>query len=122
MKDAAAGKTRGLRSICDLVQADHLKFRQPRRMSRAIATRMSHVWCHHADRHEQWQEGDIASLRTGASAENVSRSITGLLKEVKNNNSQAFPEEENVFPPFFFLKEPLPGAPSHFCTKIHVFV
>ena len=38
---------------------------------------------YHADRHEQLEEGDIASffgqgLRTGASAENVSRPITGL--------------------------------------------
>ena len=82
-------------------------------MPHAIATRMSQIWYH---------AGDITSLfvkgpRTGASAEDVSRSITGLQRGQRGHSSQGIFRRKKKNEPFIFLDEPLPGAPSHVCTK-----
>ena len=56
---------------------------QQPRMPHAIATRMSYIW-YNADRREQWKTVTheaifvVKGSKTGASAENVSLSITGL--------------------------------------------
>ena len=41
---------------------------------------------------------------------------THAFKEVKN--SQAFTVGIKIIYPCFFLNEPLPGAPTHVCTKL----
>ena len=66
---------------------------------------------------EEVTQNVVANCFAGVSAENVSRPITGLFKEV--NNSQAFTVARKK-KEFFFLNEPLPGAPRRLCTKFKV--
>ena len=87
-------------------------------MPHAIATRMPHIW-YHTDRHEQWKRVTYPVFFVKdlgrALATKMCPDQSQTFEEV--NNSQAFTVGRRQNDPFFFLDEPLPGAPRHVCTK-----
>ena len=59
----------------------------------------------------------VAFCRSGSCERFLHLPICGTTSTSVLNNSQAFTVRRKKNGPFFFLDEPLPGAPRHVCTK-----